>query len=93
MAPFCGCSTWPCCARHASLAVVLYRRGGLTVLDWIDWLHPDLGLLHDTWVKIWTVGTQQAVDVADRLVNVGADLVTVASKTAMPAPASACTPR
>ena len=51
------------------LAVTFGQRKPLDLLELYDWLNQDGSRLNDAWMKVWAVGTQEAIDAADRLMD------------------------
>jgi hypothetical protein len=58
------------------LSILLHHCKPLDFFDFYDWLHQDMTPLHEAWSKVWMVGSQEAMDAADRLVTACADLFT-----------------
>lgn len=52
---------------NESLSVLLRLRRTLDSLELYDWIDRDLRPLGDAWLRVWVVGTQQAIDAADRV--------------------------
>ena len=61
------------------LDIALRHRRPIELMELHDWFSQDFRQLTDAWVKIWTVGTQNAIDAADRLVDACGDLIEAAT--------------
>jgi hypothetical protein len=51
----------------------------LDMLALHDWLDRDFGPMHEAWSRVWAVGSQEALDAADNLVNSCAELMRLAT--------------
>jgi hypothetical protein len=60
------------------LDVTFGLRKPVGLLELRDWLNQGFGPLVDTWSWVWVVGTQEAIDIADRLVRSCSDLIDAA---------------
>jgi hypothetical protein len=61
------------------LDVVLGIRQPLDLFQLHEWLEEDFTPITDAWARIWAVGTQDAIDAADRLVHACADVLNAAA--------------
>jgi hypothetical protein len=64
---------------NESLSVLLRLRRVLDSLELYDWMDKDLRPLGDAWLRVWVVGTQQAIDAADRVVIACFDMISAAT--------------
>jgi hypothetical protein len=60
------------------LAVTLGQRKPLDLMELYDWFNQDGSRLNDAWMRVWAVGTQEAIDAADRLMDGIGDLMAAA---------------
>jgi hypothetical protein len=82
--------------RVGMLRLETWRRGGLGGKIWIaigarpeldaltiyEWVNRDAGPMREAWSRIWALGSQAAIDAADRLVTTSGELYEAA--TALP---------
>jgi hypothetical protein len=64
---------------NESLSVLLRLRRTLDSLELYDWMDMDYRPLGDAWSRIWVVGTQQAIDTADRVVTACDEVLSAAT--------------
>lgn len=57
------------------LDVSLRQRKPIEVFELFDWLNADLGPIHGTYSRITVIGSQEAIDVATRVVAACSDLL------------------
>ncbi|MCW3844398.1 hypothetical protein ONA70_30355, partial [Micromonospora yasonensis] len=57
------------------LSVTLRQRRPLDPFEFHDWLIEDWRPVSDAWSRVHVVGSQQAIDVADRLLDACGDLL------------------
>ena len=63
------------------LDVALRHRKPLDLFTLYDWMDTDLKPLHDAYAKICAIGTQEAIDIATRLISTCGDLIDSAIAT------------
>ena len=61
------------------LAVALWQRREVDPFELYEWIDRDFRPLGDAWARIWVVGTQEAIDAADKLVTTCGELMAAAT--------------
>jgi hypothetical protein len=64
---------------NESLSVLLRLRRTLDSLEPYDWTDRDLRPIGDAWLRVWVLGTQQAIDAADRVMIACFEVMTAAT--------------
>lgn len=62
-----------------SLDVLLRLRRPLDPLELHDWIDKDVGPITEAWSRVWAVGTQEAIEMANRLVLACMDVLSSAT--------------
>ena len=66
--------------------VTLRNRKPIDTMQLYDWMHEDFDALVNGWTKVWCLGSQQAIDAADALVEACRDVQATVSYEAKEQP-------